>query len=584
MKRRKIIILTVISIALLYISISVTRINKYRIDGKLQNIDSIAVKNPQLALDELGKIKYRLLNDQEKAFYTIIKKQAQIDLGNLSQNDTLLLKSMITFLGTDDSIKIAHSFYLRGKCLFNEGYILEAASSLNYAIEYFPVITRDKLRYDIHSTLADVYNQNRLFTEEVAEREKAYSYALALNDTSKINNSLINLAKSYTRIHINSDSLIRDVLQLIYSNQDINAEGIPQLIRSLKDKAEFKIQLSEGLKYVDRILEEAKDSADIRTLYMIKGELLYMDKRENESRGYLRLSMKSKNRTERLKSYFGLYHIYRKRNQIDSSYYFADALVLLQDSASKDYVNESLVSLKSIQSYKKQRRSFIENKIEMSQHKSQLAYILIAFLIITLLLLLTVVIYRNRKVKLETSVKEEQSKLIEIELQKREIENQLLKEQAEKENERLKSLAADLYRKDAENLLLKEKNEKEILLARDMVIKAEYYKRLNMISIPILSARKDNKGFIFLGKKEWATIKNNTNACFENFTDRLADTFPVLSEDDICFLCLIKMELSLDLLASVYHVEKNSISKKKGRMKDKMNIRDKSLDDFIRVF
>lgn len=584
MKHRKLFVLTLISIILLYISISLTRIKQNRIDGILQKIDSIAVTDPHLALSELNKIKFRLLNDQEKAFYTILKKQAQIDLGNLSQNDSLLLKSMITFLGSDDSIKISHSFYLRGKSLFYEGNILEAASSLNYAIDYFPEAEHNKLRYDIHSTLADVYHKNRLFMEEVAERQKAYPYAIALKDSLKINQSIINLAKSYTRIHLNSDTTALKVLKLIYSKPEINADGLPQLIRSIKDREEYQKQLRLGVSYIDNILVGLTDSSKIRTLYMIKGELLYMDKKEDESCKYLRLSMKSHSRAERLKSYFGLYHIYRNKKQVDSSYYFADALVLLQDSIGKEYVNESLVSLKSIQSYKKQRRSFIENKIEMSHQKSKMAYILIAFLIISMLLLLTAIIYRNHKVKLENSVKEERSKLIEIELQKREVENQLLKEQAEKENERLKTLAAELHRKETENLLLKEKNEKEILLARDMIIKAEYYKRLNMISVPILSAKKDQKGFIFLGRKEWATIKNNTNACFENFTDRLLTAFPVLTDDDICFLCLIKMELSLDLLASIYHVEKNSISKKKGRLREKMKIQNKTLDDFIRVF
>ena len=87
-----------------------------------------------------------------------------------------------------------------------------------------------------------------------------------------------------------------------------------------------------------------------------------------------------------------------------------------------------------------------------------------------------------------------------------------------------------------------------------------------------------------LNDKEWELVIKNTDACFDRFTQRLKENFSCLTEDDVRFCCLVKMELRLSLLADIYHIEKGSISRRKMRMKEKMGITRLSLDDFIKNF
>lgn len=550
----------------------------------LQAIDSIAINDPKQALVKLNALNIKTFNEKELAYYTIIESQAQMDMGLLPIKDSLLNSAIFTFLGSDDSSKISRTYYLKGKWLLKEGYVLEAASSLMYASDYMPQDLNNKSKYEIFSSLADVYHKNRLYNQELEERERAYNSAQLYGDSLAIKSSLVSLSRCYSTVSTFSDDIILRVLQMIYSLPDSDPYGLPDFVRKISDNREYKQQLDAAVQYIDSALVTNQDSLKQLSYFRIKGELLCLLGKRKEAIVYFNKAIDSPLDNDRIAAFQGLYEIYKNLGQVNNAYYYADKVLSLQDSIRKDWSDESLIRLSSIQAYKKQRRAYVENKIEVYQAKTTIATISVGFLITTLILLLFLIVYRNRQSSLRISVKEEKNKLIEIELEKRKIENELLKEQAEKENERLKTLAVELQRKETENELLKEKTEKEALLARDMVIKAEYYKRLNLISIPILSAKKDKQGFIFLGSKEWETILNNTNACFENFSDRLIARFPQLSEDDIHFLCLIKMELSLDLLASIYHVEKNSISKKKGRMREKMKIQDKTLDEFIRLF
>ena len=112
----------------------------------------------------------------------------------------------------------------------------------------------------------------------------------------------------------------------------------------------------------------------------------------------------------------------------------------------------------------------------------------------------------------------------------------------------------------------------------------EYYKRLNALTVPILMKRQNSQGAMHLKKEEWDIIMQNTDACFDNFTLRLKKAYPQLTLEEIRFACLLKMEFSLSLLSEVYHIAKGSISRKKMRLKEKMQIENVTLDDFIKQF
>lgn len=138
--------------------------------------------------------------------------------------------------------------------------------------------------------------------------------------------------------------------------------------------------------------------------------------------------------------------------------------------------------------------------------------------------------------------------------------------------------------RETEIKYLKEKHDREAIEIELLNQSVEYYKRLNALTVPILMKSRNSQGAMHLKKEEWGIIMQNTDACFNNFTLRLKNTYPQLTLEEVRFACLLKMELSLSLLSEVYHIAKGSISRKKMRLKEKMQIENTTLDDFIKQF
>ena len=69
---------------------------------------------------------------------------------------------------------------------------------------------------------------------------------------------------------------------------------------------------------------------------------------------------------------------------------------------------------------------------------------------------------------------------------------------------------------------------------------------------------------------------------YNDFTRKLRLMFPILTEKEINFCCLVKINMSLQSLADIYCISKNSVSRKKLRLKEKMGVEgDKTLDEFL---
>lgn len=72
---------------------------------------------------------------------------------------------------------------------------------------------------------------------------------------------------------------------------------------------------------------------------------------------------------------------------------------------------------------------------------------------------------------------------------------------------------------------------------------------------------------------------------YDDFTKKLRDHFPTLTEKDINFCCLVKIDMSIQSLADIYCISKNSVSRRKLRLKEKLGIdKDDSLTKFLNRF
>ena len=137
-----------------------------------------------------------------------------------------------------------------------------------------------------------------------------------------------------------------------------------------------------------------------------------------------------------------------------------------------------------------------------------------------------------------------------------------------------------------ENVLLKQQEElsnlreKEALMReKDARMREELFKRIHVFQK--LSDTEKEK-HIQLSDTDWKEIQLMLDSGYDDFTKKLRMQFPMLSEKDINFCCLVKINMSIQNLTDIYCISKNSVSRKKLRLKDKMGIGEgETLDGFL---
>ena len=137
-----------------------------------------------------------------------------------------------------------------------------------------------------------------------------------------------------------------------------------------------------------------------------------------------------------------------------------------------------------------------------------------------------------------------------------------------------------------ENVLLKQQEElsnlreKEALMReKDARMREELFKRIHVFEK--LSDTEQEK-HIQLSDTDWKEIQLMLDSGYDDFTKKLRMQFPMLSEKDINFCCLVKINMSIQNLTDIYCISKNSVSRKKLRLKDKMGIGEgETLDGFL---
>ena len=137
-----------------------------------------------------------------------------------------------------------------------------------------------------------------------------------------------------------------------------------------------------------------------------------------------------------------------------------------------------------------------------------------------------------------------------------------------------------------ENLILKQQEElsalreKEALLReKDAKMREELFRRVRIENL------KDGKHIQQISDADWKEIHLMLESTYPGFLPNLRQSFPALSEKELNFCCLVKINMSLQNLADIYCISINSVSRRKLRLKEKLGIdKEDSLSKFLNRF
>lgn len=140
-----------------------------------------------------------------------------------------------------------------------------------------------------------------------------------------------------------------------------------------------------------------------------------------------------------------------------------------------------------------------------------------------------------------------------------------------------------------ENQLLRQAEELSQLREKAATLREELIRRMDAFKkVPSLQEEgTDEDHPISLTKEDWKEIKALLDNQYDHFTDRLKEAVPALNASDIQFCCLLKVNVSIQDIANIYHINKESVSRRKQRIKAKFGnelLNGSTLDEFIQRF
>jgi tetratricopeptide (TPR) repeat protein len=159
------------------------------------------------------------------------------------------------------------------------------------------------------------------------------------------------------------------------------------------------------------------------------------------------------------------------------------------------------------------------------------------------------------------------------------------KEKIHSQQQREQELKNQATIAEQENRLLKQEKELSWLNEKTAVLRESLFRKLTVSEkIPSLDIsgnqeKEYRRKKIALEISDWEELIETIDEVFNGYSFRLKKAYPNLSDDDIQFCCLLKINVSMQDLADIYCISKAGITKRKMRMKkDKFNITDNQLD------
>ena len=142
---------------------------------------------------------------------------------------------------------------------------------------------------------------------------------------------------------------------------------------------------------------------------------------------------------------------------------------------------------------------------------------------------------------------------------------------------------------EQENQLLRQAEELSLLRDKANGLREELIRRMEVFQkVPSLhNTTGESQQVISLSKEDWKEIEILLNNQYDLFTHRLKQAVPTLISADIQFCCLLKINVSMQDIANIYHINKESVSRRKQRIKSKIGndlMQGLTLDEFIQRF
>ncbi|WP_313382199.1 hypothetical protein [Proteiniphilum saccharofermentans] len=495
---------------------------------------------PSQALMKLEEIKnVKRLSTPEQAEYNLIFIKSMLRSGNKLSSDSIIHATTQYYQEHNDSAGLHQALYYNGLYHYRNARHDSAVFYFDKAVKAVPAGNNNDPKAGYKRTAGYAYLYLEDAEAAVKTQKESLQYASASNDSLAVIYSLLSLADAY-RYNKETDKSIRSYMQALdqvrdKGNRDLEAD----ILNIVSGVYESDNRIAEALHYKNLSQEIKRSRQDVPATNLYRAILFEKQNNPDSARHYAQLAIKGNDQFVADLAYqlLGIWDAREGR--------YTEAL---NHSKNSDRIFNSFLSgIHSgdmQQKYEKEKLENENNQLKIKQQEHQLYLLMSAFL----LLLMLIAIYATR------------------------VHGRRKNEKVKAENKML--------RLKQENLLLKQQQEISALREKEAVLRESLFKRINFFhKLPSLSGDEDlhhqKQGKIKITGDDWQELINGVRDAYPAFLQKLKQHAPTLSDDDIRFCCLLKINVNTRDLSDIYCVSKAAITKRKYRLKtEKFQIND----------
>lgn len=474
------------------------------------------------------------LTDRDYALYALLLSEAMHRKQQLNaETDTLLLPAIKYFSESGDSLYAERALYCKAHLDRRLYRMKDAMQSFLKALLFLQGSGNDEQLYRVNTWLGVVCLNQEEYEGKMRYSKEALKAALRMDNLFYKNLALCDIATGYYFLNRLDSALYYAQAAYDAAIADSLPSQLPHVYTDLGSIYAKMGENGKALEYIDKAigLRSRKDTLAILGLYADKVDLFGKLGQYDSAYHYFRKAVASPNLATQADAYNHMSGAYYKMGRCNEAYSLLLRFTELADSVRKQRHTAEVIALQEL--YKHEQLS-VENlywRTQAAERQSNV-YLMATLSLLSLWIASTIYFFywRNRR------------RLVEQ-------QHQLASQQEELHHQRQVT---------TENLQrMAEMEQKEARL------KETFFRRLNQRIVQEIEKGSN----ILLSDDDWEDIVQNADIIFDNFTRRLQQHYPALNKEDLCYCCMVKMQLSQLEMSQIMHLEKDSVKKRLKRIR-----------------
>ncbi|WP_455668401.1 tetratricopeptide repeat protein [Phocaeicola sp.] len=528
------------------------------------------IEHPDSALAYLSSLEKEIKDEPKETqmYYYLLTIKAKDKLYIYHTSDSLIKVITQFYEDYGNNDKLMEAYYYMGSVYRDMNDAPRALKAFQDAID----VGKDSKRYDLlaqtYGQMATLFAYQELYEESLIACKQSLKYHSLLKNYSKIAVAIRNIARMYYSQKEQDSALIYYQKAYSYALESKDNNRINSLLSELGC---FFYDIGKKDSAKSLLIKAIDKGYDIENAIFNLG-IIYLDAQQLDSaQYYLSQSTNFKDIYKQQYAYTYLSKIEKEKRNYLKALDYAYTAQKLRDSSEVITQTEAINKIQSLYNYQHTEKENNQLRLDNESRKAQIYRLLFTLMLFTLISLFTIIYIRKRKQK---SI--EQEKILRL-LKEKQYAQSL--EHIEDNKKKIYKLEQQLHEAAENDILNKQiiqsqKEQLEHINSQVFAVRNEQdllEKTFKQSPIYLLFHKIGNDETIKITEKEWATLQQEIDKTYQNFTDRLYALYPQLSLLELRICYLIKISMPVRDIAQLLNRSKSAISIGRTRLYKKIH-------------